>query len=215
MIRNALNLLKKYWGWGFVVLIVIFAINVHIQNDKKRDDERKVEESIKLKFDNKIFSIVKEAGANYKWIKNFDKKDLFAGLHTIDLQNEWIKNGPIFFVGTIEDLSEKNPKEYLIKVRYTGFELFLIQSVLLLHLSCEKNIVDEVIRSNKNVMHKLGTDSIIVIASINNIESSKITVESSSEKSGFEIKDLKIGIGQCIRIESTDKMFPKFKFIEN
>ena len=209
-----MSLLKKYWGWGFVLLIAFYAINTHFQNDKKRDAERKVEESTKLEFENKIFSIVKEAGANYKWIKNFDKKDVFAGLHTIDLQNEWIKNGPIFFVGTIEDLSEKNPKEYLIKVRYSGFELFLIKSVLHLHLSCEKNIVDEVIKSNKNVIQRLGTDSIVVIASINNIESSKITVESSSEKSGFEIKDLKVGIGQCIRIESTDEMFPNFKFIE-
>jgi hypothetical protein len=210
-----MSLLKKYWGWGFALLIAIFAINTHLQNDKKRGVERKIEESTKIEFENKIFSIVKEAGANYKWIKNFDKKDLFAGLHTIDLQNEWIKNGPIFFVGTIEDLSEKNPKEYLIKVKYSGFELFLIESVLHLHLSCEKNIVDEVIKSNKNVIQRLGTDSIILIASITNIESSKITVESSSEKSGFEIKDLKLGIGHCIRIEPTNEMFPTFKFTQN
>ncbi len=211
--KKVIQLLKNYWGLGLVLLIAIFAINTYIKNDKKRDIERRVAEATKLDFENKIFSIIKETGANYKWINNFDKKDVLSSLHTVDLQNEWIKNGPIFFIGKIDDILEKNKSEYLLKIEYTGFQLFSIKNVLHLHLSCEKNIVDSAIRLNKNVAQSIGTDSIIVIASISNIESSKITVSSSSEKSGFEIKDLKVGAGQCIRVEPTNEMFPTFKFI--
>lgn len=210
-----MNFFKKYWGWGFVLLIAIFAFNQHIENDKKRVVEQRASELKIDEFENRIFSIIKDAGANYKWIQNFDKKDVFSSLHTIDLQNEWIKNGPIFFVGTIEDLSEKNSKEYLLTVKYSGFKPFLINSVLHLNLTCDKNIIDSLIQSNKKIISNLGTHSVAIVAKVNSIESSKINVQSSSEKSGFEVKDLKTGMGQCIRIEPTDKMFPNFKFMKN
>jgi len=210
-----MQLLKKYWGWLIFVSIAIFIFNKYSETVKK-NNEQKIIATIKVEeFNNRIYSVIKKYGANYKWISKFHEKYLLSSILTIDLQNEWIKNSPIFFVGKIKDISELNANEYSVEVSYAVIDKILLSTELQLHLTCNKNLIDKFIKSNKDVISDLGVnDAIVLIANINDIKSSKVTVESSYEKAGVQVKDLKIGVGKCIAIEPTNDTFPVFSFLE-
>ena len=209
-----MELLKKNWGWLIFIVVAIFAFNNYSENVTKKNEQKRIDTIKTKQFNNRILSVIKETGANYKWINKFANKYFLNPILTIDLQNEWIKNSPIFFVGKIEDITELNAKEYVVKVKYAVIDKLLLSTEMQLNLTCQKILIDTFIKSNKDVISDLGVnEAIIFIAKITDIESSKITVESSTEKSGIQVKDLKIGVGRCLEIEPTNEIYPNFSFL--
>jgi len=209
-----MELLKKHWGWLIFVVVGIFAFNNYSENVIKKNEQKRIDTIKSEEFNNRILSVIKETGANYKWINKFANKYFLNPILTIDLQNEWIKNSPIFFVGKIEDITELNAKEYILKVSYAVIDKIPLSTELQLNLVCQKLLIDTFITSNKNVISDLGVnDAIVLIAKITDVESSKITVDSSLEKIGIEVKNLKIGVGKCLLIEPTNEIYPTFSFL--
>jgi hypothetical protein len=210
-----INLIKKNWGWGLLFLVALYGYNTYTENSKKAALVATAEKEKDEAIEKAALTLIQKNNANYQWIKELQNRDISTPLLTADLQKMWIQKNPIFFIGRIQDISIKNSEEYLLKVKYSGFDSFLIGATLELELICKKELVDDLLSKHKEVIQSFGLgDSILVIADISSVESSKIKVESSDgDRKALEEKNIKIGIGKCIALEATGVMLPDFKFL--
>ena len=210
-----MSFIKKNWGWGLFIVIAALGYNTYTDNSRKAAATATAERLKDEAIEKNILSLISKTNANYQWINELGNRGFDTPLLTADLQKMWIQKNPIFFIGRIEDVSIKNSEEYLLKVKYSSLDILTLDANLELDLLCKKELVDELLARHKEVIQSFGLgDSIAVIADITSVESIKTKVASSEgEKEVLMDKNVKIGFGKCVALETTVTMFPDFKFL--
>ncbi len=210
-----MRLLKEYW---WVLIFALVGSYFYTQYDNKeavKIEKRKVAVEEERKLNQQTLNLIQKHQANYKWITNFSKRDFSQKLMTKDLQVEWVSDTPIFFYGNITDVAIEGNDKYMLKIANKGYDFLLLNTSFELNISCDKNKVDYLISSDKDLIKDFGLgNQVATIAKIKSISSKKYALQSNKDGESA-IEEVKIGHGDCIDLISTMSDMPNFLFLKN
>ena len=141
---------KKSELWGqvgciFVIICVIGAIGCCVYFDHQQEKTRKIaSEKADEATRQRVDEMVKKYGAIDDWVETLSNgKVRFGKIMTYELENLWLTEKPILFIGTIKDISNLDDDHYTVQIDESSF---LIDDDLQLSLKCKKEIADDVIK---------------------------------------------------------------------
>jgi len=124
-----------------------------------------------------VNEIVSRTNAISDWVGSLrkDGKSILSPVLTLDLEKVWLKNKPILFYGTVEDVSTLDDLNYTVLVAqgmsFSIKEMFLTE--LKLSLRTTKSVWIEFLDANPDLFDRFGNKNhVAVIAHVKYIESS-------------------------------------------
>ncbi len=116
----------------------------------------------------------------------------FDPILTVELEQLWLQQRPILFVGSIKDIATHDNTRYEISVergRYSSFD-YMFETELQLSLLSEKEHIDYFLKNYPDIFKNYGfNNGVAVVARINAIKTTTILGE-----------ELKIGVGELVEI---------------
>ncbi len=210
-----MRLIKEYW---WVLVFALVGSLFYFQYDKKeaiKIERKKVSIEKQEKLNKEALDRIHKHQANYQWMTKFSERGFSQKLMTKDLQTEWMSEAPIFFYGIITDISLETKDKYMVKVTKKGIDLLLFNTSLELNIVCEKNKVDELISSDKDLIRDFGLgNQLAIIAKIKSISTKKYMVKNDKDEDS-SVEEIKIGHGDCVDLFSTMSHMPNFSFLKN
>jgi hypothetical protein len=127
-------------------------------------------------------------------------------IFTMELQNLWLIDRPILFMGQIEDVANNDDDldTYSISIFYSLYNKFDFGSRLLVSLKCPKTLLNSFFREHPKVLSD--TNDVAVIAKIKKVSTHfervmKIYKKGPEEQDREEYKEREfVGIGLCLDI---------------
>lgn len=186
--------MKKLIYVVIVLILSFFVYTVIVDNIKSNEQDRIKELALETQR-NKIDSEVRKYGANIEWrevIKNkYHRKS--TKILTNELQELWISNHPIAFPGGISDIEILSDSTVIVKIVNNNFDLIL-STKLELELTCSKQLVDDFLSSNKDLLENFGfNNNIIAIGKI-------LKVKTYNSIDGDSVVTRRIGVGTCVSL---------------
>jgi hypothetical protein len=208
--RRRAVLLKRVVALSILALLGIYLAKNYL--DKRAEDAAKEvaataeRERTYRATANAVAMLVARTRAITDWEKILSKGQEFreAPILTVELEHLWVQRDPILFLGSITDIKTRTQQEYIVDFEKSLFGSFrrLFESTLRLSLSCDKKLVDSILLGHPKLFDKPGsTNEVAVVAKIESIRN-----ESVNNAEG-EIKDVKVGEGQCIDMVYTGGSF--------
>lgn len=192
-------------------ILIIIAIGAYFINyyfDKKAKEKAKLEETKKI--ENAIKTSINDMVMKFNAISDWDnvlsngKNVRIEKILTIELERLWLGEKPILFMGSIEDVSTLDEKNYLIRIERNLFnpsKLFL-GTDLVLELKIKKEILDLFLSSHPDFFSDYGLNNgVALVAKI--IE---IKTEFFLNKEGDK-EEIKIGVGECLGVLYTGRVY--------
>ena len=176
-----------------------FIINSYLINnaikDAKRIDYIRKTNAIK----SSINDLVSFNKAVDNWEELLGKGEVyrFEPIMTLELEELWLQNRPILFIGAIKDIATYNEDHYTLIVERESFDTFdnIYDTQLQLSLSSPKSKIDNLLKSHPDIFKDNGiNNSIAVIASVKHIQSINTSIDETLEQ------DVKRGVGELIDI---------------
>lgn len=198
--------MKKLIFASVLCLSVAYCVDRHVASEKRKEQ---IEEKKKAEFSENqelIRALIAEYSANYKWYELFERKDRSFGqkLMQAELENEWVSQNPIIFIGTIEDYRNLSGGRYQVTIKPDIFSGSIWLSDVGLDLVASKNFIDQFTREHpealsRNLASRDG--SVVVIAKIT-------TVEKRREGSGEDADVIRYGVGDLVEMKMLKGALP-------
>ena len=155
----------------------ITAINHSLEDDRQRDIKKAAQIAQAAIVKENIIIMAKRTNAMTDWPERLTKfnKPGNNRILTIDIQNLWMNNQPILFIGSIDDIELDNNGNYTIKINNGinfGKDLDF-DSRLRLIVTCNTNVGRHLITTFKKNNSDGYSDDIALVVNINKIEQSK------------------------------------------
>ena len=189
---------KLIWiilGIGITGFIInSYMINNAIKDAKRIDNIRKTN-AIK----NSINDLVSFNKAVDNWEELLGKGEVYRlePIMTLELEELWLQNRPILFIGYLKDIATYNETFYTLTVEREPFGSsdFKFGTELQLSLLASKYQINDLIKKHPNIFKDDDFyNNIAVIANIKGIKKSLLSVEYAQEKT------MKIGEGELVDI---------------
>ncbi len=198
--------MKKLIFASILCLSLAYCVDRHVasENRKEQIEEKKkaeVSENQAL-----IRALIAEYSANYKWYELFERKDRPFGrkLMLAELENEWVSQNPIIFIGTIEDYKNLPGSRYQVTIKPGIFSGGLWLSDVGLDLVAPKGFIDQFTRQHPEALSgdlASKDGSVVVVAKITSVEKRR-------EGSGEDVEVIRYGVGDLVELKILKGAFP-------
>lgn len=164
------------------------------RNEAHLSESKKIEQATR----SAVAEMVSRTGAIDNWVNQLSKGNIFRAdpILTIELEKLWLRNKPILFIGTINDIATHDKTHYKVSIERSFFnnsEIF--NTELQLSLLSEKQYIDSFLERNSNLSNNhLFSNGVAVIADLEKIR----TAYASGEKG--ERVEVKIADGKLIDV---------------
>lgn len=178
---------------ALVLAVSAYVTYCHFEGKAREKAERKAEQE-KLRESTRV--AINKMVSNFGAIDNWDEKlSKIVGereIFTMELQNLWLTDRPILFMGKIEDVANNDDDQaaYSISIFYSLYNKFDFGSRLLLSLRCPKILLNSFFKEHPKGLSD--ANDVAVIAKINKVESYVQETEERDKKL--------VGIGLCLDI---------------
>lgn len=185
--------------WVIIICSVIgyFAYN-YIEQRAEDKAERQEAERIEGERRNKLARMVSNTHAVDDWVQVLGRGEkLRFKIMTYELEQCWLSDRPILFMGSIDDIAStgKGYYEVIVKREFINSLDTIFFTQLSLRLKCEKDLIDEMLRTHPELLSGFGfNNSVAVVAKIHKIVSGFINSEDGKRE------EIKSGIGDCVDI---------------
>jgi hypothetical protein len=175
-----------------------------VEKDKKNNEEI-LKKAIKEKeINQKLNGLISELKADTSWIDKLGIKKSSTYVdkyYTKDIENAWLIQNPILFIGGIKDIKNHDEYNYSIKIDFTSTSLSIMtltKTKLSLEVICPKTITDLIIRDFEENYHRIPGFPITVaaVAKIN-----KVDLRTETNTSENYTKEIAIGYGNCVGMQ--------------
>jgi hypothetical protein len=182
------------------ILVCTYFITGYFENRAKKQAEKLKTEQKEKTLKTAVMQLVTNTNAVCSWEKDLCKGERFRlePILTIELEQLWLVNRPILFIGSVEDISTSDQEQYWIKIErnmLVSQDYNMFGSKLQLMLQCPKQKIDSFLKEHPELFKNSGfNNGVAVVAVIDKIETVK---ESNFEG---ESEEVKIGKGKCVDI---------------
>ena len=170
--------------FSIVVVVSLVATMVSLYNSgEEKREVRELEEAaaalkktqIREQLQADVSSLQESTGATDGWLSELvgEENIRINEVLTYELQKLWVGDAPILFEGTIIDIESISDMEYqiTIKMALPNHSGLIIVSPLYLRLNSKKIEIDNILKSNPEVVGLLSsTKKVVVAASVSKIE---------------------------------------------
>ena len=189
--------MKKIVWIIIIITLGGYFINFYMENRAKRKAERAEEEKIELAMKTAITQMASRTNAVTDWEKSLSKgnKFRFEPILTIELEQLWLQQRPILFIGTIKDIATYDQSHYTVLVErnlFSSFE-YMFGTELQLSLVSKKDRLDTFLKKHPDLFKDF-KNNIAVVAHIDSIKTTYVSGEEG------EREEVKIGNGKLIDI---------------
>lgn len=166
---------------------------------QKREDARREAQAAQLEENRAaVQALAARYSANYKWYHVFDRKGDPLGLQVMqaDLEEQWLGDKPIIFIGKIDDYRNTTDGRYQVTVKPDVFSIGLRLYDVGLDVKAPKELIKNFVSTNPKALSGPFSSvdgSIVVIAKIN-------SVEKRFEGSGDDAGEVRYGMGELLDI---------------
>ena len=189
---------SEFWGQAgciFIIICVMGAIGCCVYNNHQQKKTRNIayEKAVEATRQ-RVSEMVIKYGAIDDWEETLSNREIRIGkIMTYELENLWLTEKPILFIGSIEDISNLDDDYYSVQIDKSWYgSSFLLGADLQLKLKCKKEIVDGVIKMSNGAVLEWG--AVAVIGKIQEIQSVTTVVD-------YIESVVRIGKGDCMAME--------------
>lgn len=186
--------------WILVALgIVAWIVNSSIENRKARDADRAERQQKLEAVRARVQALASRRNASSNWVERLagDERYRFEPVLTIELEELWIEQGPILFIGAVKDIASKGDEGYIVTFERSltsGLDYFF-DTEFRLELTSGKEPVDSLLRSHPDLFENLGMQNgVAVVANVEKVESLEYVGEDG------QLVDVKVGVGQIVEL---------------
>lgn len=186
--------------WIIVALAVgAYFVNSYLENKVKREAERAEAKRIEEATRTTVSAIVSRTGAVDDWERRLSKGERFRSepILTVELEQLWLQNRPILFVGAIKDIATYDESHYTVLVERSLFSSFdyMFGTELQLSLRATKPRIDSFLEEHPGLFKDYGfNNGVAIIADVKAIQSAYVP----GEEGGRD--EVKIGKGELVDI---------------
>ena len=167
---------------------------------KKQDDLRKEAQAAQFEKNRSIVrELVARYSANYKWYQEFyrDRDVLRSQLMQANLEDQWIVENPIIFIGTIDDYRNTNDGNYQVTIKPDIFSICITIYDVGLDVIAPKELIKNLAKAHPEALS--GTLSsldgnVVIVAKISSVEK---RFEGTGENAG----EFRYGVGEILDIK--------------
>lgn len=197
--QNKGSIIKSIVGALVILGIFVFFVNKYLNDRAREIVEREKAEQGRQKIESTLKVLVSQFNATDDWEQELSKGESvrITKILTIELEKLWLREKPILFFGTIENISSIDDTTYSVRLR-RGLvsdmdHIFLTNLVLVLR--CSKSKIDDLLTKHPQLFSDFGlSNNVAVIAHINELKTEfYIDDEGSKQES-------RVGIGDCLAI---------------
>lgn len=195
-----MNINLKY----HIVILIVFCLALvncsNKQSSKEKNTNNNIEE-LKLVINAKIKEIVIATNAidNWEYKLCYDDSSRWTDVLTKELEDVWISERPILFIGHLLDIKSTDKTHYIVIIeqnwRSESYSSILLWDNFELHLKSPKSIINQFLEQNTNILDNFTRD----IAVIGKID--EILTEYYFDNEGTR-QGIKIGLGNLVAIIS-------------
>lgn len=144
-------------------------------------------------------ALASRRNASSNWVERLagDERYRFEPVLTIELEELWIEQGPILFIGAVKDIASKGDEGYIVTFERSltsGLDYFF-DTEFRLELTSGKEPVDSLLRSHPDLFENLGMQNgVAVVANVEKVESLEYVGEDG------QLVDVKVGVGQIVEL---------------
>lgn len=181
--------------WIIIAVAVIgYFINSYTVNKAMREAERAEAKRIEQSTKTKVSRMASRTNAISNWEENLSKGESFRfePILTVELEQFWLQQKPILFIGSIKDIATHDHSQYVVLLErslYGSFD-YMFGTELQLSLLSSKAQVDSFLKKYPDLFKDYGfNNGVAVVARINSIRTTTVL--------GDEVK---IGDGELLDI---------------
>lgn len=183
----------------FAVVAVGYFFNSYTESKAKREAKRAEAERIEQAMKTVVSQMVSRTNAVSGWEEKLSKGERFRfePIRTVELEQLWLQQKPILFVGAIKDIATHDQSRYVVLVERSLFGNFdyMFGTELQLSLLSDKDKIDSFLKEHPDLFKDYGfKNGVAVVARINSIRTTYV----SGEEGEREV--VKIGDGDLLDI---------------
>lgn len=188
-----------------VIAIGGYFVNSYFDKKTKEKAEREKAERIEQSIRMAVSKMVSNFNAIDNWDQKISKGERFRTekILTIELEELWLKNNPILFIGAIDDISTVDNDNYILRIERSLFSSLkhMFSTELALELRCNKGMVDSFLKEHPKLFSGYGfNNGVAVIAKVNKIKTAFYYGEEGTKE------EIRIGEGNCLSILYTGRV---------
>ena len=190
----------KKFVWAIIAIAVVgYFIDSYMVNKAKREAEKAEAERIEQATKAAVTQMATRTNAVSDWEESLSKGERFRfdPILTVELEQLWLQQRPILFIGSIKDVATRDNTRYEISVErslYGSFD-YMFGTELQLSLLSEKEHIDSFLKKHPDLFKEYGfNNGVAVVARINAIKTTTILGEEG------EREEVKIGVGELVEI---------------
>ena len=193
----------KHIIWIVIVLAIgFYLLNVYLQKRAREEAERKKTQRIEQSIRSNVDQMVLRYNAVNDWVEKLCKGEKFRTdkILTIELERLWLRQNPILFIGSIQDVSTIDGQSYQLRIERTLFSNLeqILFTELGLELKCSKNMLDSFLAQHPQLFSNFGfKNGVAVVAKIDHIKTDFFKGKQADKE------EIKVGVGDCIDITYT------------
>lgn len=181
------------------IAVAGYFFNSYMENKARRKAERVEAERIEQATKTALSQMASRTNAVRDWEANLSKGESFRfePILTVELEQLWLQQRPILFIGSIKDIATHDQSQYVVLVERSLFGSFdyMFETELQLSLLSDKDRVDSFLKEHPDLFKDYGfNNSVAVVARINSIRTTYVLGEEG------ERDEVKIGDGKLIDI---------------
>lgn len=201
--------MKKFVFPALLFLGLAYCTNTYIETQaskKARADARAAKQASNA-------LVIKETAAaysaRYDWYRLFSRPERRLGrpLVQAELENYWIGESPIVFLGHIEDYRNVEPNQYRVKVEHERFLFGYWVSGVGLDLKVSRPLIDQFVASHPSALsgNISNVDGIVMfIAKVN-------AIEQRWDGAGEDAEKVRYGVGELLAVKFLEGGVPSGK----
>lgn len=146
-----------------------------------------------------IRGLTEQYSASYDWYRLFGKSDVPFGRPVMqaDLENAWLGNSPVVFLGKIDDYKNADKNQYKVTIKPDIFSFGLLVSRVGLDVSAPKSLIEKFINDHPEALSAHFSQKggvVVVIARVNSIET-------RWDGRGEDAEEIRYGVGELLDLK--------------
>lgn len=187
------------------VAIGVFFVNKLLDDRAKRDAQRAERHRVEQETKTVVSKMAADSNAVADWDKRLSKDENYrmSPVLTIELEQLWLGDRPILFIGSIKDISSGVGGDYLVLMErglFTSDPMFTTELRLSLH--APKALIDPFLAKHPKLFADSGFNNGVAVVT-------KVQAINTSDERGEdgERVEVKTGLGELLGIQYTGDVF--------